>query len=413
MARARLGESFDVKLPSGRVASVCAKVAEPRPRDVLQAIERGLVSLPNDLALCDANVIEAILAELGAIEKDRVPLACRNCGEKIELVASLPIEPLLDPPGDEELDRPGAWDRLEWHDFPAPIEVGRRGTADRFQLGRRTLADRARLESMLGDTLPIGAPLVRAVGIVALARGEVEVTKSPTAIARALESLDDDAFDDAWDAIGRAYDEQHWPPRLLAAVPCPSCGARHDVEAVRRPLEWIEERARVEGGPFPSFEAFRDRAATIAREVFTATGLEAITDVEVIVEDDVPPCDDGGEPLLGSYTPSGGIGLHVIALYYRTFRSMYEDEPYDVDAEIRETIDHELEHHVGFLRGDDPLDDEERAEIVRERVRRLGLSPKTPQEPASIPDFVRFVRSTWPIWFAALLLILILISSTR
>jgi hypothetical protein len=328
-------------------------------------------------------------------------------------VATLPLAPLLRPPGDEELDRPGSWDRSEWHDFERPIAVGRRGTADRFQLARRTLRDRARLESMLGDSLPTGAPLVRAVGISALGRGEETVTTSATAIARALEALDDASFEPAWDAISRAYDEQHWPPRLLAAMPCPNCGARHDVEAVKRPLEWIDARAPADSGPFPSLEEFRTRAARIAREVFHATGLSEITDVEVVVDDDVPPCDDGGEPLLGSYTPGAEGALHVVALYYRTFRSMHADDPYDVDDEIRETIDHELEHHVGHLRGDDPLDDEERAEIVRERTRRLGVSPKPAAAPASIPDFVRFVRATWPIWFAVLLLILILVSSSR
>jgi hypothetical protein len=414
--RPRIGEPFDVKLPTGRVVRLIALPVEPRPRDLLQAIERDAVSIPDDLALCDANVVEGILAELGAIEKDRVPLTCRNCGESLELVATLPLAPLLSPPGDDELDRPGRWDRSEWHDFARPIEVGRRGSADRFQLARRTLRDRARLEAMLGDTLPIGAPLVRAVGISALARGEATVTTSATAIARALEALDDASFDPAWDAISRAYDEQHWPPRLLAAMPCPECGARHDVEAVKRPLEWIDAREPADPGAFPSLEEFRARAARIAREVFHATGLAEITDVEVLVDDDVPPCDDGGEPLLGSYTPSGGGAqgeLHVIALYYRTFRAMHADEPYDVEEEIRETIDHELEHHVGHLRGDDPLDDEERAEIVRERARRLGVSPKVAAEPASIPDFVRFVRSTWPIWLAVLLLVLILVSSSR
>lgn len=411
--RPRFGEAFDVKLPTGRVVGLTVKPCDPRPRDLLQAIERGVVTIPRDLALCDANVVEAILAELGAIEKDVVPLTCRNCGESIELVAELPLAPLLRPPDDPELDRPGSWDRSEWHDFGRPIEVGRRGTADRFQLSRRTLRDRGRLEAMLGDSLPIGAPLVRAVGISALGRGEEVVTTSATAIARAFEALDDASFDPAWDAISRAYDEQHWPPRLLAAMPCPKCGARHDVEAVKRPLEWIDAREPASSGPFPSLEEFRTRAARIAREVFHATGLAEITDVEVLVDDDVPPCDDGGEPLLGSYTPGVQGELHVIALYYRTFRSMHADEPYDVDDEIRETIDHELEHHVGHLRGDDPLDDEERAEIVRERARRLGISPQSSADPASIPDFVRFLRSTWPIWFAVLLLVLILVSSSR
>lgn len=421
------------------------RTAGALPSDLAQAIEIGAASCSPDpwaLPLADANVIEVILAAIGAIAAPPVQLSCRNCGEHVEVdaAAALPLGPLLAPPGDPELDP--AVDLVQWHALPRPIEVGRRGPADRFRLGRRTLRDRARVEEILGDDdrapLPLGAPLVRALGLEALGDGDPPgpprvVTESPIAIARALEALDDDAFTDAWDAIIRAWDHQHWPPRLLAPTACPKCGARHDVEIVQRPLDWMPPRAP--GAPeeeFPSLEEFTARAATITREVLAggARGLE------VLVDDGVPPCDDGGEPLLGSYTPhlpnadgtaaAGDARVHgapfVIALYYRTFRSMWDDEPYDVDAEIRETIEHELEHHENFLAGHDPLDEEERAAIADEHRRLLGRGGRggragVDELAASAgwlaSDFARFVRLTWPVWLIVLLALLIVFAGER
>ena len=54
-----------------------------------------------------------------------------------------------------------------------------------------------------------------------------------------------------------------------------------------------------------------------------------------------------------------------------------EEGPYDWEDELAETIEHELEHHVSFLRGDDPMDDEERAEIRDEAVRIVGRGEAT------------------------------------
>lgn len=426
MARPRLGAPFAIALPSGAHAEVSGKIDRPLPKTLAEAIERGAVKVPiADPVLADANVIEAVFAALGAIDAPKVELTCRNCAANVALDAAkcLPLAPLLAPPGDPELDPPV--DREEWHELERPIAIARRGQANRFRLARRKLSDRTALESLLGvGPLPLGAPLVRALGISALAEGETIITKSPIAIARALEALDDVSFDDTWDAIARAFDHQHWPPRLLAAVPCPECGARHDVEVVRRPLDWIPPRGEKTDEKFPTLEDFTTRAATITREVFAELSLGAPRGLEVIVEDGVPPCDDGGEPLLGSYTPNLGAdgdvqkqsSPFVIALYYRTFHSMFEDDPYDVDAEIRETIEHELEHHLNFLEGDDPLDDEERAAIVREDRRLRGGNAATDLAAGAgwlASDFGRFLRVTWPIWVLALFGLLLLLGNDR
>lgn len=436
MARPRIGSPFELILPSGAKGSIRGlskhAVDGRKPRDLGEAIALGAVETELDLhalPLADANVIEAILAAMSVIEPEPAKLECRNCSEPFEVnaAAALPLTPLLEPQGDPELDP--VVDRAQWHELPTPIELPRRGHVDRFRLARRTFEDRLKLENVLGDDpsqpLPLGPPLVRALGLDALGRGDELVVKSPIAIARMLTALDDKTFEGTWDAICRAYDHQHWPPRLLAPVACPKCGARHDVEPVARPLDWApprsSEAARVE---FPSLDEFRARAATITREVFAELGLEDPRGLEVIVDDDVPPCDDGGEPLLGSYTPNlnadGDVRVQsspfVIALYYRTFRSMFDDEPYDVDAEIRETIEHELEHHLGFVEGEDPLDEEERRAIEVERRRLVGGSEASDLAAGAgwlASDFGRFIRMTWPVWVIVLLALLIVFAGER
>jgi hypothetical protein len=419
-ARPRLGVPFEVVLPSGTRRTFRATIVRPLPANLAEAIERGAVDADNEMALCDANVLEGILASLGAIDAPQVPLRCRNCDEDIEVdpARALPITPLLEPLGDAVLDP--VMDQEEWHSLEAPLPIAKRGAANRFLLARRTLGDRNELEAILGDEgpLPLGAPLIRALGIKALADGETIVTKSAIAIARALEAIDDEPFADAWDAIARAYDKQHWSPRLLAPVACPKCGARHDVEAVPRPIEWAPERGDKSDEVFPDLDAFTARAAAITREIL---GDRVYPGLEVSVNDDVPPCDDGGEPLLGSYTPRPEMeGVEtpqfVIELFYRTFRSSFDDHPYNVDDEIRETIEHELQHHQYFLDGHDPMDEKERQEIVEERRRIVGGTAATELAAGAgwlASDFGRFVRTTWPVWVIVVFGLLLLLAGDR
>lgn len=430
--RPRLGKPFEVKLPSGRGVTVTCRRVDAKPRDLFGAIETKAIESsidPFDLPLSDAHVLEAIAAGLGAIDAPPIQIECRNCKKEVSVDAasSLPIDPLLDPPGDEDLDR--AHDFSEKWAFSRSLDVGRR-RATEMRLRPRTLRDRKRLEEILGDDaeapLPIGAPLVRALGVVLVDEKGSEV-ESPIAIARALERADDETFDAAWSTIVRAWDEAHYPPRTLSPAACPLCSARHDLEVVHRPLAWLDApRESKPAAPFASLEEFRARAESIAREVIEAADLPSTDGLEVLVDDDVPPCDDGGEPLLGSYTPTpeadgdvlrSATSPFTIALYFRSFRDMYEDEPYDVDAEIRETIEHELEHHVGFLRGEDPLDDEEREEIAREHARLHGRRTEAQQVAAGVGwlagDVGKFLRATWPLWLLVAIALLVVVASSR
>jgi hypothetical protein len=104
-----------------------------------------------------------------------------------------------------------------------------------------------------------------------------------------------------------------------------------------------------------------------------------VKNLPLVVDAGVAACDDGGEPLLGCYTPPGpdasGLEDHrgEIRLFYRTFQSELRLDPtFDVKGQIFETIDHEVEHHLYFLAGHDPMDAEERAAIVEEKARVVG-----------------------------------------
>jgi hypothetical protein len=215
------------------------------------------------------------------------------------------------------------------------------------------------------------------------------------------------AGDEAWGAVGDVFIATHYPPRLFSIALCPSCGARNDVDAPYE-REFFpydapgQERGRADT-EFPVFDVFADRARTTARRAFAAAGVR---DVAFVVEGGVAACDDGGEPLLGAYVPghpgdmTAPTRQHEMTVYYRTFRAIWDEEgPYDWDAELVETIEHELEHHVAFLEGDDPMDEAERQEIRTEAARVLGKRTVVREGMRDFQaDFLGFLARTWPIW---------------
>lgn len=416
---------FTARLPSGVRVTVTGRRIAPAPASLPAALAAGVVDADVDLKalpLADAHVVEGLLVAAGVVEPPPLRCPCHNCGKDLVLEARpfLPVAPLLDPPSDEELDHVPLGEQE--HVLAHPVTL-RGNDITTFRLAPRTLADRARLEALLGNDpsvpLRVDGPLVRALGLVALGP-----RTSPIAIARVLQALDDDAFADVWDAIADAYEDQHWPPRLLVAVPCPHCGARHDVEAAGPRLFGLAS-PRPPTEPFPSLATFRARAEAIVEELFAREDPAVLERLAVVVQDGVPPCDDGGEPLLGSYTPTpeadgdarGTPAPFLIEVFFRTFRSMWAKGAYDWVEELRETLAHELEHHHNFLRGHDPLDEAERAEIEREARRRLGAPRATAVVGRGAlwlaADFVAFVRAVWPLLAVGAVVAILLVTCGR
>lgn len=399
-----------VHLPSGRVVALEAKVTAPPKRAPKEPLFSELVELASSgelvlregdavvdvrkLALADFHALRAIATRLGWLAEEPIEIACRNCAEPVPVTpcASLELGPWVDGElDDDELDRTLALTLP--HPIP-PVRLPGGATARHVSLRNVTAGEAVPLHRALRRRrLAITDRVVAAMGIESL--GD---EKDARRIAQALERCSDPA----WNAIGDLFLRAHYAPRLAAVAICPNCGARNDVDA---PYEREFEPAPLEPESneelFPSFDAFAARA----REVFDAViGLRAGA-VALIVDSGVPACDDGGEPLLGSYVPPGGdptapVGLGEVTVYHRTFEAMWnEDGPYDWDAELAETIEHELEHHDGWLVGHDPMDDEERAEIVREHARMVGRRAAARQSVGALgADFRGFLVRTWPVW---------------
>ncbi len=415
-----------VQLPGGRVVEVVELVpsksgadgeAKGKFGEVLALLDGGKLALkvdgerlaPDDLALAELHALRAIFAACDRIADPEITVDCKNCGEPITLrpAHALPLAPFVD----RELDDPELDATLELgvaHEIP-PIEVGP-GEATTVRLERVTVA-RARplFLALAKRALRLRASVVRGMGIAAL--GD---ETSPERIARALEGASDEAFG----AVTNLFLRAHYPLRLGAVTTCAACGARNDVDApYEREFEpWHEEPAA--SGDFPELAQFDAAAQKIARELL---GSAFADEVAFVVEGGVPACDDGGEPLLGSYVPgSPGDGENPsrapeITVYWRTFRAMWEDDgPYDWEAELEETIAHELEHHVADGVGDDPVDAEERAEIAREAGRIHGRKALARGAAVHLGrDFSEFLRRTWPIWILALFAIIATVLATR
>ena len=399
-----------IHLPSGRVVALEGAVDAPRRRatreplfsELLDLAARGAVVVRErgerldlrTLDLRDFHTLRAIATRLGWIAEEPVSIACRNCAAEMEVApcASLALGPYEDGELDDpELDR--TLDLSRPHPIPRVVLPDGSAAGD-VTLRTPTVAEAAPLHRALRRRRLVLSPeVVRAMGVTALG-----AERDARAIAKALERCPDEA----WGRIGDWFLAAHYPRRLGAAVPCPGCGARNDVDApYEREFEPSPGTARTADLVFPGFDPFAARAEA----GWGALGEAAAAHLRLVVERGTPACDAGGEPLLGAYVPPGGeptapVGSGEIVLYYRTFRAMWEEDgPYDWEAEIDETLAHELEHHGGWLVGHDPMDDAEHDEIAREHARVVGRAATARRSLETFRlDLVSFVARTWPLW---------------
>lgn len=407
---------YRVRLPSGAEVRVRVRAGAMAQNDVFEgvptlfgrawnalgtpgAIERRLggrwIALDREsvfaLPLRDAHVLRDLLLRVGAIAPATDDGLCRNCD------APLRFDPRQLDPADLAERAPDPPPAAADVPLPAPLRLPRGAIANGARIVPVTLGEALPLFRALAREEPyaVTPTLLAAMGVRAL--GSLE---QPVLLARVLRR----APDPVWSAIERAYLELNYA-RAIAPLPCPSCGAMHELE-----LPWPRELdpdaaappAVASAAPFPSPQEFEALVERIAPDVYRARG---VTNVSLRVEPGVPDTDIAGEPLLGSYEPRrevDGAGYtkieFLVTLYYRTFRRMWEEDgPYDLEAEIRETIDHELEHHLHYLAGHDPKDAEERAAARRELRALYGerrLLRMAAREAAS--DVAAFLRATWP-----------------
>ena len=408
---------------TGDAEPLAPREGAPLFDETLTALEAGRVVVTKGgarvdartLPLRDFHVLRAVLARSGVIAEEELELRCCNCDAPLRVrpCGALEIGPWADNElGDPELDLTLPFGKAI--EVPA-LPLGRVRTARSVTFEERTVAEAMPLfAAAVKRELTIDEVFVRALGLVAI--GE---EKDPQRIAAALARCDDAAFA----AVSEAFLATHYVPRLGCVAFCAACGARNDVDA---PFERELVPAADEGGsrsahaspPFPDFATFTARAREIAQPMTKAGPTDQ---VELVIEDGTPAVDDGGEPLLGAYVPPhpGDATMPsrapVVSVYYRTFRAIWDEEgPYDWEDELTETIEHELEHHVYFLRGDDPMDDEERAVIRDEAVRIVGRRESGRRELVGFGASLReFVVRTWPLWVIAILALALTLLTQR
>jgi hypothetical protein len=412
--RPRMGGPRAVEPPEGG-APIFSDAIELFDREVKLERDKRECDV-RDLMLADFHVLRAVATKAGLLHEDEVEVACHNCGERL---VARPCEQLeIGPYVDGELDDPEL-DRTAELGVPleiAPVPLGRVRQARTVTLEPRTVREAMPLFAALGKKeLDIDADVVRAMGI-----RELGPVSDPHRIARALMECDDDALS----SVTNAFLEAHYPLRLGADLFCPKCKARNTIDApeLREFHRSAPSRPPVPDGadarPLPPLEEFVEIAHAMAEPLIAEIPGEK---VEFVVEGGVPAVDDGGEPLLGSYVPPPPAGALVptrpptVTVYYRTFEAIArEGGPFDWEAELRETIEHELEHHLYFLRGHDPMDEEEHAEIDREAVRVVGRREATRRTVASFGASIKeFFTRAWPLVLVGAAVLAISIAESR
>ncbi len=400
----RVGEPDEVSLFSSarRLFETCTITEKRRPVEL------------SSLELRDFHALRAVATKQGFLPEETLSIPCRNCDEVLvhSPCAALETGPFEECAlNDPELDQ--ALDLTKVHAVPGLGEV---------RLTRVTVEDALPLHAALARSGgPLRArPLLRPAMVRAMGIAQIGEARDPKAIARLLTR----SSTRTWGALTNLFLSVNYSLRLFSIARCPACGARNDVDApYDREFAFddedseLEERGSSNDEPFVGFEAFADRAREIAYAILPPSDEE---DFAFLVEGGVAACDEGGDPLLGSYVPpSTGEGGALsrppeIAVFYSTFRAVWlEDGPYEWEDELRETVEHEYEHHRGHLCGDDPVDDEEREEIDRERVRLVGKRALATGEIRALGvDITLFMRRTWPLWLI-LVLVTILLTMTR
>lgn len=368
--------------------------------DVVARDDGAALSL-GELPLGDVHVLLMLGFRLGHVLEPEHVFACENCEAPLRVRPSSQVEigPFVDGELDDpELDRP--FDFAASH--PVPPLFTPRGAQRTLRLSPRIL-DEARV-LFRGPVRTMTKSLVLALGISAIG-----AERKTAALARALAR----ASDDAWTTFGQLWEDAHCPPRLFAEVRCPVCNARNDVVAPAvRPFDYVAEV--LQGGP-PEAPAMTLDDFTAAAERYRAEVYDerGVRNLALVIDEGVPAVDDGGHPLLGSYQPGqSGDDLDLgetraeVRLYYRSFMAELRLDPsYDLHHEIRETIDHEVEHHLYYLAGDDPMDRQERAVIAQERARVVGKKELVRRElRGAAADLRRFIKVAAPL-FAILILI--------
>ncbi len=403
-------------LPSGLVVRLSHAAAEraPAPTESLGSCLYALSILevpgvvttedhePVDvmgLSLRDAHTLRALVGYAGLVPEESVEAPCENCGKHFHVKPSslLELGPFVDRElTDPDLDAPFKYD--EPH--PIPRLLVRRERVRTIRIAPRVVREVLPLwHAETAEAFRFTPAIVAAMGITALGR-----ERRARFIAEAIMYASPDTYRAIVDLVYQAF----YSPRLVGSYRCTACGARNDLDVlpVREiPFETRDVRRR-KGRRFPDIDTFEKIVRETGKRIYRERGVR---NIDLVVDDGVAACDDGGEPLLGCYTPGSGEddgGIYSapeIRIFYRTFGAAHRDEPsFDVRAEINETIDHEVTHHLHFLSGDDPLDDEEREAIAEENIRRIGKRETARRASKLVVDDVGgFFRTAWPLLLVA------------
>lgn len=338
---------------------------------LLNAFAAGRVTLAegavDELHVADFHAIRDLAERFGIVAPEPYDgFTCRNCR------AVLDVDPVgVDP---ETLLAGSASPEPPPTEWARAVDGVRGATLEPVRVREARWLWRALVE----PPARFDARLVRGLGLRELVLEEGARLDDPEAIAARM-----NASDALLDVLMAAYELVQYPPRMRFGHVCAECGAVHDVPtpSIREDAPAPETYDLLLGAPegegeMLDIDAFTAAVERLSEEVFAERG---VANIDVLVEEGVPPVDDSGEPLMGSYQPiherTGETFTDIrfeIALYYRTFVSMFEEAPFDVVAEIRETLDHEVEHHLHHLSGHDPLDDQERREARADLERTFG-----------------------------------------